>query len=297
MASSDVQITSNAFVEKGPAIFMQNLIAWKLREQGIQIRTNVNAPQALTKLSGTGAPRPYRSDDDFSGNGAKYTDRVITAHQSKWDFPFDYEDFRNTYLAVQEQNGPYYQEALNFLSEKFLEYLLTDTVYNGVRDGSGDAPEDITNGWGTIIAAEILASNLTPVVTGSLATDAEAKVKLQARSVPLALRGKKTITFCSFTSFDYYADDYASNHGYQFKPDVTGDYRIDNTNSILRPVEWMGTSGRLITTLENNLVFGTDKERVAVYTTPHLNIIKTRLMMPVGCEIQDLEALVVNDQA
>jgi hypothetical protein len=59
----------------------------------------------------------------------------------------------------------------------------------------------------------------------------------------------------------------------------------------------MGTSQRLIATIPNNLVLGTDIEAAQVYATPHLNIIETRLMMPLGCQFQDLGAMAVNDQA
>jgi hypothetical protein len=59
----------------------------------------------------------------------------------------------------------------------------------------------------------------------------------------------------------------------------------------------MGTSSRLIATLPDNLVFGTDVERVQVAASQRRNIIEVRLMMPIGTQIQDLDAILVNDQA
>ncbi len=301
MAKSDIQIITDAFIQFGGQIFQQNLLSWDLADDGIQMRTNVNAPQAMTKLSSTGAPRPYRAQDDFAGNGAKYTDRSITAYQSKWDFEFDAEDFRNTYLADKAlQEKSLYAAALNFLVNKYKEYLKLQVFYNGVRDANGDAPVDVANGWGTIIASELSGGGLTAIATGAMDnTNAVTKVEafLEDASIPTWLREMGGILKCSYSVFDKYAKSYRTINNFGYKPDATDRYKIDNKNFYLEPESWMGTSQRLIATIPNNLVMGTDIDRVAVYPTPHLNIIQTRLMMPVGFEIQDLEAIYVNDQA
>lgn len=299
MAKSDIQIITDAFIEFGGSIFAEKLLEWNLRNDGIQVRTNVNAPQALTKLSAKGNVRPYRSDDDATGNGAKYTDRTLTAYQGKFDFDFDFEDFRNTYLAQKALNGGMmYEEALNHLINNYLSQIISDTLYLGVRDSNGTTAAALADGWGTIIAAEIVGGGITPVVTGAISSsNAEAKVKETVRSLHPKFRGMNKVTYVSWGVFDKYCDSYATNHGFQYQPSATGEYRIDNVNSILKPVDWMGDSSRIITTVPNNFVFGTDAERVAVYATPDRNISKTRLMMPVGCEIQDLDIIAVNDQA
>lgn len=299
MPLSDIQITNNNFVEYGGSLFAANVIGWDLTEQGIEFRTNVNAPQTLTKLSTNGKPRPYRVNDDKDNNGAKFEDRILTAFQSKWDFPFDFEDFRNTYLANSAFKGmDLYEAALKHITDKYYDHLVTSTIYFGVRDAVGDSPEDICNGFGTIIAAEIIASNLTPVTTGAItSSNAEDKVKLVVRSLPKALRRRKGVVYVSWDTFDKYADAYAENHGFQYQPSNTGDYRIDNTNYVLRPVEWMGNSSRIIATLPNNLVFGTNQKAAEVYPTMDYNVIKTRLLLPVGCQINDLESMAVNEQA
>jgi hypothetical protein len=76
-----------------------------------------------------------------------------------------------------------------------------------------------------------------------------------------------------------------------------GDYKLDNINGIIRPVGWMNSSARLIATVENNLVFGTDIENVQVAASVRRNIIEARPMMAAGTQIQDLAAIFVNDQA
>lgn len=299
MASPDLAITTNAFLEFGGQIFGKNVLDWSLRAQGIQVRVNVNKPQALTRLSTTGTPRPYAAADHTSGNAPKFTDRILTAYQSKWDYDFDPEEFRNTYLASGTAN-PYYQEALNQVAKEYLDYLQRSTLYAGVRNGAGTAPADICDGWGTIIAAEIVGGGIVPITTGALAnTDAVTKVDafVGDSAFPIWMREKGFILYCSYATFDKYVQHYRTLNGFGLRQLDNNDYRLDNKNGILRPVAWMGTSARLIATVANNLVFGTDMEQIAVAASTRRNIIEVRNMMPAGCEIQDLDAIAVNDQA
>ena len=71
---------------------------------------------------------------------------------------------------------------------------------------------------------------------------------------------------------------------------------IDGTKFKMVPCAFMGTSGRVVVTYPGNLVFGTDLERISMHPTPHLNLLQTRLLMPAGCQIRDLDVLYVNDQ-
>ncbi len=296
MPTPDLSALTSSFVERGPSIFTKNVLGWNLRGQGVQVRTNVNAPQAMTRLSAVGNPRPYTAADALT-TGPKFTDRVLTAYQSKWDFDFDPEEFRNTYLA-NDPGAPFYEAAINHVSEAFLDEITRNTLYLGSRSAAGTTAAAIATGWGTDIAALITATTITPVATGALSnTTAVAKVEQVVAALPIWMREKGFVIYCSYAAFDLYRQDYRTRYGFQFQPNAVGRYMLDNVNAELRPVSWMGTSSRLIATVENNLVFGTDVERVQVAASMRRNIIEVRLMMPVGMGIQDLDALVVNDQA
>lgn len=295
MAAPSLTALETAFVG-GADVFRKNVLSWKLREQGIQVRTNVNAPQALAKLSAVGNPRPYATADAF-GTGPDFSDRTLTAYQTKWDYEFDPENFRNTYLATLP-DMPFEQAAIDQVSKTYLDTILRLSLYLGVRNGAGTAAVDICDGWGTIIAAEITATNLTPITTGAITTaNAVTQVELVADGVATWMKEMGFLIYCSYDIFQKFCAHYRTLNGFQYQRDVTGDYRIDGRNAFLRPVAWMGTSQRLIATLPNNLVFGTDLERVATHPTPHLNILQIRHMMPAGCQIADLEALYVNNVA
>lgn len=296
MATPDLSALTASFVERGPSIFTKSLLGWNLRSQGLQVRTNVNAPQAMTRLSAVGNPRPYTAVDALT-TGPKFTDRVITAYQSKWDFDFDAEEFRNTYLA-NDPSAPFYEASLNHVSEAFLDEITRNTLYLGVRSGAGTTAAAIADGWGTTIAALITATTLTPIATGAISdTTGVDKFELMVGGVPVWMREKGFTIYCSYTKFDNYRKDYRTRYGFNFEKNIEGSYKLDNLNVELKPVSWMGTSGRLIATVKDNLVFGTDIERVQLAASQRRNIIEVRLMMPVGTQIQDTDAIFVNDVA
>jgi hypothetical protein len=296
MATPDLSTLTASFVERGPSIFTKQLLSWNLRGQGVQVRTNVNAPQAMTKLSAVGNPRPYTAADALT-TGPKFSDRVLTAYQGKWDFDFDSEEFRNTYLA-NDPGMPFYEAAITHVSDAYLDQILANTLYLGSRSAAGTTAAAIADGWGKTIADLITATTITPVATGALSdTTAVAKFEQMVDNLPIWMREKGFMFYCSYATFDKFRRDYRTRYGFTFDKNSEGVYKMDNMNAIIKPVSFMGTSARVIATVENNLVFGTDVERVQVAASMRRNIIEVRLMMPVGTQIQDLDAIVVNDQA
>ncbi len=302
MANPDVStITANAFVEFGGQVFGKQVLNWKLRQQGIQVRTNVTKPQVLVKLSAAGTPRPYRAQDDTSGNGVAYTDRVLTVHNSKWDYDFDPEEFRNTYLGDGVTDMSYAQAAANQLAKEYLDSIIKNTLWLGSFNASGSTPAAICTGWGTIIAAEIVATTLTPVATGAITvSNALESFEAVVETAPAHMRDNADalILYCPYALFDLYTKNYRNANGFGFNQSSTGDYKLDNKNAIIRPVAWIPqTSQRIVATVSGNLVFGTDIESIKVSASVRRNIIEARPMMAAGCQIQDLDMIVVNDQA
>ncbi len=299
MEAPDLTLLSTQFVKFGGNIFRKHVNTFDAAAQGVLVYKNVKAPIALTKLSAQGGPQPYRAADDTTGNGAEFEDRLLTVYQSKWDFDIDPEKYRNTYLALADESAvPFYQHILDQVSKEYLAAINDNTAYLGVRNGAGTTAADLADGWGTIIAAQIIAANITPIVTGAITNvNAVDKVNLVATKVPVWMRKMGFRVKCSYDVFDKYAQAYATAFGFQFIADAIGRYRINNANAYLEPESWMGTSQRLIAVPDNNLSMGTDGEGIGVHPSIRRNIIELRLMMPIGFQIQDLDAVVVNDQA
>ena len=290
---------STSFNEFGGKIFRKNINSWNLSNKGILVYKNVKAPLALPRVSATSGVRPYRAQDD-TNDAVGVDDRILTVYQSKWDYDIDPEKFRNTYLAKFKPGTAAFADWINqVVAEEYLASLNDSTTYLGVRNGSGTNAAAVADGWGTIIAAAITATDLTPVTTTAITTAALAgsEIAKVVAAVPVWMREKGYRVKCSYTTFDFYAAWYASTFGFQFNPDATGRYRINNQNAFLEPESWMGTSQRIIATIDDNLCLGTDGDKVAVAASVRRNIIEARAMMPVGYQIADLDALVVNSNA
>ena len=301
MANPDLSTLTSAFVEFGGKIFMKNVndADFMSTKDGIMVYKNCNKPIALPKLSAVGGPRPYRSQDDTSGNGLKFSDRTLTAYNSKWDMDFDPEEYRNKYLN-DGTDMPFWKYCVEQFTKEYLASINDNTAYLGSYNSSGSTPAAIATGWGTTIAAEITATNLTAVVTGAITTgNAVEKVELVAKDPQVKpwMRKQGIIVMVSYDVFDKFISRYRTLNGYAFNPNVNGDYKIDGLNAVIRPCTWMGTSQRIIVTVANNLCVGVDKDQVRVAATARRNVIEARPMFAVGFEIADLEAIVVNDQA
>lgn len=296
MATYNLTALETAFVGAAEA-YKKMVLGWDVRSAGVQVRTNVSTPQAMARFAADGAPRPYRKDDDF--NGATVTDRVLTAYQAKYDQELDPEDFRNTYLAILPEM-PFEEFAVQLGGEAFLDAIMNSTLWLGVRNGAGTGAADICDGWGTIIAAEITGAAITPVATGAI-TSSNAVTKVEevadAASVMMKQRGFRIL--CSYDVLQKYRKHYRTLNAFGFNKNERGQYQLDGVNAVLQPCAFMGSSQRLVATLDNNLVFGTNLEAVTNHPTRHLNLLRNRILFPAGCQIRDIsaEVLVVNDQA
>jgi hypothetical protein len=291
----DVSLLADAFVEFGGKIFAKQVNNWVV-DPFIDVYRSVKTPQVLPKLSAVGNPRPYRAQDD-NVDGAKFTDRTLTVYQSKWDYEIDPEQFRNTYLATPEA-VPFYEHIINQVAKEYLSQIYLNTLYLGSYNAAGTTAAAIATGWGTLIAAAITATDLTAIATGALATsDAVTKVELFVTALPSWMKERPSVIYCSYATFEKYRAHYRTLNGYGFVPQA-GSYKIDGyPNMELKPVAWMGTSARLIATIQGNLIIGTDGDAIQLAATSRRNIIEVRQMMPVGMQIADLEAIYVNDQA
>lgn len=292
----DVSAITTSFVEMGAKIFGKKVNDWNISSPGFLLMKGINKPTALPKIAGAGNIRPYRSNDDSTGNETKYTDRVLTVYQSKKDVKIDPENYRNTYLA-DHGKSEFYQYILNQETTEYLASIDTNVMGRGVRNGSGSAAADVADGFLTIIDALITATTITPVTTGAITSaNAVTKIELVTDAAPAWLKKQGGTVYVSYTVFAYYRIHYRATYGFSFNPDLAGKYKIDGTNFTLEPASWMGTELTVLLTADKNLCVGTDANGVEVHPTKQYNLIETRFMMPIGFQIADLDAIVVNDQ-
>lgn len=162
----------------------------------------------------------------------------------------------------------------------------------------------ISDGWGTIIANEITATNITPVVTGAVSnTNAVAKVELIVADMSTALYKKGGTVNLSPTDFKYYQQNLRTTYGYTATAGMgDGKHYVFGTGSKWEVVEapWLGDSRRIIASTDKNLAFGTwlesDMNNIG-NSVPTLHGAKHVVNWAQGAEIGDLEAIKVSDQA
>ncbi|GAA4327488.1 hypothetical protein GCM10023149_30910 [Mucilaginibacter gynuensis] len=290
----DLSALTTAFVKFGGKILRKHVNELELGD-GVTIYRGVKVPVAMTKLSAKGNPRPYRENDDTTGNGAKFTDRTLTVYQSKWDFDVDPEQFRNKYLN-DVTGAPFYQYILDQVGTEYMAAINDSVLFNGVYNATGTTAAAIANGWNTLFKALVTATTLVPKVVGAITgANAVTKVETFASAQPAWWRKKGFVIKCSYATFDAYKTHYRTLNGFGFQPRANGEYYLDGFKDVrLQPVSWIPNDG-LLGVVYDALAFGTDGDRIQVAASTRRNIIEVRLMMPVGLEIEDIDCISVSD--
>lgn len=296
----DLSALATTIGKAGKEIILQMVNSWEPGEDFGIIR-DVTKPIFLPKLSIAGEPRPYRAQEDTSGNNAVFTDRTLTVNQSKWDFIFDPEDFRNTYLSdaqggILDPNQVTLNKfIINKIAEDYLAKINDEALLDGVYNAAGTGTADIMDGLRKILST----AGLTPVATGSFnGTNAVTKVEQVCEAVPQWMRKSGFKVICSYTAFDHYKKHYRTLNNIGFDQRAVDSINLDGFKATLEPRSYMGTSLALIAipATKKNLWLGLNSQEIAIHPTPTLNLMKVRLMMPIGLQVADTEAVVINDQ-
>lgn len=159
-------------------------------------------------------------------------------------------------------------------------------------------------GFGKIITDEIAEGDIVPVATGAVNnTNAYDKFTQIYRAHPEPVKaGKhgKVITLCSYTDYEALTDDYENKIKKNFD-EIDGITYLakTNRNNIIKPVSWLSGSRRLISTLPNNLVAGTDQmsDMNEIKVMEQMYHLEAGLTFMLGFQIADLAAMKVSDQA
>jgi hypothetical protein len=162
----------------------------------------------------------------------------------------------------------------------------------------------ICNGPGTIIAREITASKITPIVTGAItSSNALDKVELMYNSMTVPHRNKGGIVFMSPDVYRKYLDHERTKYGNTVASPDFGDGKkyVYGTGKKweLKECSWMGSSQRIIMTQFENMTVGTNLQANPGITKSVENLHGTDSVSKflLGFEISDLENFYCNDQA
>lgn len=262
----------------------------------------------MTKLKVKAGVRPYRETFDAAADDLQYSGRTLVTHLAKRDISINPLKYRDTWMSevmadgINEKEIPFAAFVWDQVMKDFADEI-NGAAYLGTYNASGSTAAAIITGIGTTLAAEITATTVTPVTTGAIVkATAYDQFKAIWRSLPVAYRNAGAIIYCSYASAEALADGFETNVGKYTESDLaTGAVYLSTTNRkcLIKPVTWMGTSGRLICTPKENIVMGVDmlSDANKVITTPYLERLDSRILFQLGLNFRDLDAIVCNEQS
>ncbi len=266
----------------------------------------------LTKLTVADGVRGYREDFDSSDSDLKYSGRALATTLLKRDIKINPLKYRSTWMSQAMKPGvnPTDIPFAAFVNNAIMEQIASEIqrgAYLAVKGDESTLAKSF-DGPGTIIAAEIAkevavsGSGIVPIATGAITnTNAVAKYEDMVASMSSDFVDAGFSVFSSIESARKYNYNYRELYGKYQEKDEAGNLIIDNTAGkvVIKPVSWMGTSGRLIATPKENLLAGVDAlgDMDKIHTDLELEIIKYRVLFALGFQIRDLGAIRVNDQA
>lgn len=253
--------------------------------------------------------KPYTKTWSPAADQGKLTPRTLKVRLGKVELEEEPVKYRNTYLGHVMKTGvdPTDHPFEQFFSEQVMRKIADDIkrhlIWNGVYDAAGSDASDVNNGFHTIIAAEITALKLTPVVTGAIdATNAVTKLKAMYRTLPKEYREIPLVIYCSYADYDAYCDHYQTLHNALPYNTQFEQVYLEGSNKLVlfKPQAGYGTSRRVIMTPQENMNIGvdleSDQEKIGVMQNNPWAVMFYALMAH-GVQIGTLEALFVNDQA
>jgi hypothetical protein len=217
------------------------------------------------------------NDSTFNptANGINVGARILKTRNWKVDLTINPRALVKTWLGFTKQPGtrqskiPLEQFMLEEIKKQIQHELRMSSLYRGVFNGAGTGAIDVCNGLLRLVADEITAGNLTPIVTGAITSTNVVDRILQVYDAmdeawKNAEDGQITV---SSTIFDWYvrrlnplftANLVATNEGGAIQRRRINEVQLEGTNYMLKREPGMGTSQRIICTLKKNQHIGID---------------------------------------
>lgn len=212
---------------------------------------------------------------------------------------------------------------ITFTQNSVLEYFQNTS---GSTTTAGQSPDTHPGKWTNVTARAVvpgfkyhidaaIAAGFAPTTTGAITdgTTAVAAFKELYRDFIPAIKQWGVIVHCSYTDSEFLMDGLESNITKYTTPEVSdlikmGMIPIPGTNykGWAKPATWLGSSRRLIaepmvpgTAMGMNLVMGTDllSDSNDIKTKENLWTTEAGILVDLGFQIQDLDALRLGDQA
>lgn len=224
----------------------------------------------------------------------------------------------NFYNQIYKADAPDFNPASTYTANtSFVKFGALQRIYKCISNTSaGESPlthpakwEDITHlaqydGLGTIIAAEIAANNISPVLTGAItSSNAYTKVHDVYNAMTTAHKnagGKIRISYDVFQKFLEHEKTLYPNALDQNMGDGKKYIYASGRKWEIAPATWMGNSQRIIVDMKGeNIQLGTNLAAIPGLskTVDMLHGFKSVAKWTFGCQIADLSVFYCNNQA
>lgn len=237
---------------------------------------------------------------DTSTSGVSFEQRTITVANIKSEQSLCLQSLEPYWIGQKMRAGST-QDTLVF-EQEITELILQDVrrqletlAFQGDISGSGD----LIDGWNTILSADTTKVSTSTGITLSTST-IEAVLDDMILNAPNSVKGKKLVVLASMTDFYYAVAAYRDANLFQY-----GSFDAEN-NAITVPgfsnVTIIGLdgqeTGKLILTLPENLIIGTDDENeigvIQAWYAIKENAVLTRTQFKYGVQIGRPELVVCN---
>lgn len=254
----------------------------------------------LTKPADPTTFSPTASSLNFSA-------RILKVRGIKVDLLLIPQVLEKSWLGKMKKSNdpmdmPFEKFIMNYINSKITSELRLKSVYKGIYNGAGTTPADTMTGFLKLIADEITATNITPVVTGAItSTNVVDKLEATYDALGEAYKGKPTIMKVNPQIFDWYNRKYRVDFG------TNQDYKgmaklrrpLDGTMCEIVREPGLGTSQRVIASPVENFVYGVDS--ASGYTLDVQKFdrsLKILIDLKAGVQFAQIHAraLAVNDQ-
>lgn len=243
-------------------------------------------------------------DPDFAptAGAMDLVPRTLETEDAKVDLQITPATYRRKWMAKLMKKG-WNEEDLPFMEyllEKIMEKIANELdlgVWKYTKSGS-----DWMNGLKVIIATEITATNLTPVVTGVISvSNAIESLEAVYKSLPDAYREMECVIFVSRAVKDLYDSQYKNdNQSLPYNTEFKKTF-LDCSEGMCSIEVMPGLAGsqRLLCTPADNVIIGVDLEGDAFKLKMEQNkrFLDIWVDFNYGVQIALLGAAAVNDQA
>lgn len=259
---------------------------------------------ALTDLIKPANPTTFEP----TANALAFGARTLKVRGIKVDLQLIPQVLEKTWLGKMKKptdplEMPFEKYILQYIGSKIKENLRLKAIYAGVYNGAGTTPATTMDGFLKLIADEITATNITPIVTGAItAVNVVDKLEQTYDGLGEAYKGVPTIMKVNPQIFDWY------NRRYRLDFGANQDYKgmdrnrrsLDGTMCEIVREAGLGTSQRLMTSVKENFVYGVDS--ASGYTIDIQKFDRTLKILidfKAGIQFKEIHAraLAVNDQA